>query len=180
MKAIVVEMEKDIQLLKTIAKVGFITEKFLPLIGMSNARLRQHILSGNINKKGTYLVYGKAINIYNLSQKSKRRMQSEFAINLYKSDVSQIEHDYVLLKIYMSLSLLEKESWITESKLQVEYPSSRKTTDALFIKNGKKIGVEVITDSYSKIEVKAKMDFIRYYCDDYIMMHTHRNILYSV
>lgn len=180
MKEISVEMEKDVQLLKAIAKTGFITEKFLPLLNISESRLRQHIYSGSVIKKGTYLIYGVATNIYTLSTKAKRRMQSEFLINLYKGDISQIEHDYVLLKIYLYLSVVEKESWITESKLQQQYPSAKKTTDALFMKDGKRIAVEVITDSYSNDDIEAKKDFIKYYCDDYIMVHTHRNMKYSL
>jgi len=180
MKKIGIEMEKDIQLLKAMAKTGLMIENMLPLLEISVSRLRQHIESGNIEKKGVYILYGAATNIYVLSSKCKKRMASDFLINIYKSDTTQLEHDYVLLKIYLYLSTQEKESWLTESKLQIDYLNSSKTTDGMFIAKGKKIGVEVITDSYSKEDIKNKKDFIRYHCDGYIMLHTHKDIKYML
>lgn len=181
MKKLGSEMEKDIQLLKAIARTGLMVEKLLPFLGISETRLRQHIASGYIEKKGVHLLYGNATNIYMLSAKGKKKVQSEFAINLYKSDLSQLEHDYILLKVYLYLQVEEKESWQTESKLVIDYPQSPKTTDGLYINSsGKSIGVEVITDSYTKDDIDMKIDFIRYQCDDCIMIHTHRNIEYLV
>jgi hypothetical protein len=181
MKKLGIEMEKDVQLLKAIARTGLMVEKLLPLLGISETRLRQHIASGYIEKKGVHLLYGNATNIYMLSSKGKKKVQSEFAINLYKSDLSQLEHDYILLRVYLYLQAGEKESWQTESKLQLDYPQSAKTSDAMYINiSGKRIGVEIITDSYTKDDIDRKIDFIRYHCDDYIMLHTHRDIEYVV
>lgn len=180
MKKIGIEMEKDIQLLKAIAKSGLMIEQMLPLLGISLTRLRQHVESGNIEKKGVYLLYGSATNIYVLSAKSKKRMASDFLINIYKSDTTQLEHDYVLLKTYLYLSTEEKESWLTESRLQIDYPTAIKTSDAMFIAKGKKIGVEVITDSYSEEDINNKKNFIRCHCDGYIMLHTHKDIEYTL
>lgn len=181
MKKIGIEMEKDVQLLKAMARTGIMVEKFLPMLGLSQTRLRQHIASGNIEKKGIYLIYGAATNVYLLSSKAKRRMQGDFLINLYKSDISQLEHDYVLLKTYLYLSVKEKESWITESRLQIDYPQSVKTTDAMFISNnGKRIGVEIVTNNYTLEDIEAKKKFIRYHCDDFIMLHTHQPIEYKL
>jgi hypothetical protein len=180
MKKIGIEMEKDIQLLKAMAKTGLMIEPMLPLLEISLTRIRQHRESGNIEKKGVYILYGSATNIYVLSAKAKKRMASEFLIDIYKSDTTQLEHDYVLLKIYLYLSTQEKESWLTESSLQGEYPTATKTTDGMFIANGKKIGVEVITDSYSEEDIKNKKNFIRYHCDGYIMLHTHKAIKYTL
>lgn len=180
-KGIKIETEKDIQLLKAIAKTGLITEDMLPVFGITIKRLYQHIHSEYIEKKGTYLIFGTMTNVYTLTEQSKRRMKSDYLIDLYKSDVSQLEHDFVLAKIYMYLSYAEKESWKTESGLLQMYSNCEKTTDGLYISSGgKKIGVEVITDSYSKEEIEQKKDFIRKYCDDYIMLHTHRDIEYDV
>jgi carboxypeptidase C (cathepsin A) len=174
-----IETEKDIQLLKAIARTGLITENLLPMLGITRQRLRQHIISGNIEKKGTYMLFGSLTNIYTLTEHAKRRMRSDFLINIYKSDATQLEHDYVLSKIYIYLRYDQKESWKTEGALQQMY-GINKTTDGLFISNGCKIGVEVITDSYSKEEIEQKKNFIRKYCDDYIMVHTHKNIEYVV
>ena len=181
MKGIRLETEKDIQLLKAIAKTGFITESMLPLFEITRQRLYQHITSDYIEKKGVFLIYGTMTNVYTLTEHSKRRMKGDFLIDLYKSDASQLEHDFVLSQIYMYLSYDEKESWKTETSLSQMYRGSNKTTDGLYISNGgKKIGVEVVTDSYSKEEVEQKQDFIKNYCDDYIMVHTHRDIEYDI
>jgi hypothetical protein len=180
MKKIGIEMEQDIQLLKTIAKTGLMVEKFLPMIGLNLTRLRQHLASENIEKKGRFLIYGSATNVYTLTPRSKKRMQGDFLINLYKGDTGQLEHDYVLLKTYLYLSGEEKESWLTESRLQIDYPHSAKTTDGMYMSNGRRIGVEIITSSYTPEDIEAKKEFIRYNCDDYIMLHTHKTIEYSL
>ncbi|KZL88862.1 hypothetical protein CLMAG_57660 [Clostridium magnum DSM 2767] len=180
LKEIGIEMEQDIQLLKAIAKTGLMVEKFLPMLGLNQTRLRQHLASGNVEKKGRFLIYGSATNVYTLTPRTKKRMQGDFLINLYKGDIGQLEHDYVLLRTYLYLSAEEKESWLTESRLQIDYPHSAKTTDAMYISNGKKIGVEIITSSYMAEDIEAKKEFIRYNCDDYIMLHTHKPIEYSL
>lgn len=174
-KQIKLETEKDIQLLKAIARTGFITENLLSFLGVSPSRLRQHLEHGNIVKKGVYMLYGCMTNIYTLSHSAKRRMRAEFLLNPYKSDTTQLEHDYVLAKIYMFLSHEEKESWLTETNLQMIYGKDTKTTDGFYISGKKRIGVEVISDSYSKGEVSLKLDFIKRYCDDSIIIHTHKD-----
>lgn len=180
MKNFKLETETDIQLLKAIAKTGFITECFLEYVGISAKRFKEHIKSGCIENKGTYLIYGNLRNVYFLSAKSKRKVRSDFAINPYKSDFSQLEHDYCLAKVYHYLSFQEKQSWITETELRVKYRHD-KTTDAMYIsKEGKKVGVEIVTDRYSKDEIENKMNFIRSFCDDYIMFHTHKKKEYIV
>ncbi len=181
MNGIKIETEKDIQLLKTIAKTGLITEDLLPLLKITRQRLYQYIQSGYIKKRGTFLIYGSLTNVYTLTEQTKKRMKGDFLIDLYKSDTSQLEHDFVLTKVYLYLSYEEKESWETENSLLQIYRDCEKTTDGLYISNrGKKIGVEVVTDSYSKEEIEKKKEFIRKYCDDYIMIHTHRDIEYEL
>lgn len=181
MNPIVYESYKDIELLKAIARAGIMTEDFLPYFGISVNRLKQHVISENIIKRGSFLLYGRSTNIYVLSNKSKRRLASEFMINTYKSDVSQLEHDYCLLKTYTFLTADNRNTWITESKLKVDYPYAYKTCDGLFLTASKKrIGVEVITDSYSKRDVESKKEFIRKYCDGYIMLHTHKKVEYKL
>jgi hypothetical protein len=180
MSEIKIETEKDVQLLKCVARTGLITENLLPFLKISRQRLYQHIESGNIEKKGAFLVFGSLTNVYVLSDFAKRRMKGDFLIDLYKSDTTQLEHDYVLTKIYLFLKLHEKESWKTENTLRQLY-NSEKTTDGLYkTADNKVIGVEVITDSYSKNEIEQKKDFIRKHCDDYIMIHTHKNNAYKI
>jgi hypothetical protein len=181
MGGIKIEREADIQLLKAIARTGFITKDLLHLPGINPKRLAQHIKSENIIDKGIYLIYGQMVRVYGLTEKAKRRMRSEFLIDIYKSDATQLEHDYVLAKIYLHLKLEEKESWVTETGLMERYKECVKTTDGLYITSeGQKIGVEVVTDSYSADEIEQKKEFIRKYCDDYIMVHTHKELEFEL
>jgi len=180
MTKIQIEKENDIQLLKAIARTGLITEDLLHYSNINFKRLKQHIDSKTIVKKGTYLLYGVLTNIYILSEDSKHRLRSDFLIDLYKSDTTQLEHDYTLSKIYSNLTIKERNTWKTETELHSLYDAPT-TADGLYIANsGKKIGVEVITSSYSKGEIELKKDFIRQHCDDFIMIHTHRNINYTI
>jgi hypothetical protein len=181
MDGIKYELEKDIQLIKAIAKCGIITENLLHMLDIDVRRLRKHIYSNNIEKKGTVMLFGRMTNIYMLTNKSKKRVSSDFLINPYKTDLSQIEHDYALLKVYLFLNSKEKESWLTETRLHIDFPASTKTVDGMYITgNNKRIGVEVITDSYTDDDINAKKDFIRAYCDDYIMIHASRDTEYTV
>lgn len=174
-----IESEKDILLLKSIAKTGLITDDLLYLLGITKNRLQQHIISNNIKNVGHFLIYGTMKKVYILSSYCKRRMMSEFLITPYKTDFTQLEHDYVLTKIYLFLKAKEKESWIPESMLIERYPSSPKTSDAVYtsLKTNRVIGVEVITKSYTKYEIREKCDFINKYCDDKLIIHTHKKWL---
>jgi hypothetical protein len=170
-----IEKEKDIQLLKAIARTGFTTEEFFPLLDMNDKRIRQHIQCGNLIKKGPHLVYGIMRNIYVLSEEAKRRCRSEFLIRTYKSDISQLEHDYVLTKIYTSLKFEQKQSWKTETELANIYKDSAKTTDGMYISaEGLTIGVEVITSSYSQKDIDDKLQFVEKYCDTSMVIHAQK------
>lgn len=174
------ESIQDIFLLKTMAKTGILTIDLLAYLDISSSRFRQHIKYGNIECKGTHLLLGSLTNIYMLSSSAKKRMASDYLIYPYKTDITQAEHDYVLAKIYTCLSYNQKESWMTETQLQSDYPMAKKTADAMYVAGTSKIGVEVITDSYSKDEILLKKEFIRSYCDDFIMIHTRKNIDYTL
>lgn len=174
------ETEKDIQLLKAVAKVGFITESLFSYLNVSKYILNKNIENDYIVHRGNHLIYGNLRNIYHLTDKGKRRMRSEFLINPYKSDFTQLEHDYCLARVYCSLNFREKNSWITETELRIKY-NLDKTADAMYISDsGEKIGVEIVTDSYSKEDIEKKKEFIRNYCDNFIMFHSHKNREYDI
>lgn len=174
------ETERDIQLLKSIARTGFTTDTLIEELGLTSYQLKKAIDNEFIIYKGNHFVYGDLKKIYILSPKAKYRMKSEFLINPYKSDLSQLEHDYCLAKVYCSLNRKEQSSWITETELRIKF-NYDKTTDAMYISSaGERVGVEIITDSYSKDEIDKKMDFIRNYCDSYTMFHTYKDIKYKV
>ena len=179
MKGIRVMTEKDIQLIKAIGNTGLITLDLLPYLEVTENRLNQHINSGNIIKDGNFMIFGVLRSTYGLSDKSKKMLKSDFQINPYKSDFTQLEHDYVLSKIYLHLPYECKESYQNETKLRLKY-NQYKTVDGMFTYNNRAIAVEVITDTYSKDMIDAKKEFIRHYADDYIMMHTHKEIDYKI
>jgi len=179
MEGITLVTEKDIQLLKAIGNTGMITLDLLPYLGITENRLYQHIISGNIVKRGNYIIFGTLRSVYVLSDKAKKMLRSDFQLNPYKSDSSQLEHDYVLSKIYLHLPYECKESYQNETKLKMRY-NSPKTTDGMFVSNGEKVCVEVVTDSYSKDMIEAKKEFIIYHADKYIMLHTHKEVDYTI
>lgn len=174
MTGILIEKENDIQLLKTIARTGLITKDIIYQLGIDNRRLKQHIQKGNIIDTGNYILYGTMTQFYGLSKKAKYRMRSEFLIDLYKSDINQLEHDYVLSKFYCSLPIELRETWKTETTLKEMYGKDVTTTDGLIIYENQKIGIEVITVFYSKKEIDRKIKFIMRYCDNHVILHTHK------
>lgn len=171
---------KDIMLLKAIARTGLITDNLLHCFGITERRIYANIKNNNILKKGPYMLFGNLTYIYILSDSAKNALYSNYRINIYKTDLTQIEHDYVLSRIYASMPPLVQESWITEGNLKSLYPNSDSTTDAMVNVNGLRVGIEVITDSYSTEQINAKKAFISKYCDDFIMVHTRRNIHYTI
>ncbi|GLC31148.1 hypothetical protein [Clostridium omnivorum] len=179
-KELKIEKYKDILLLKSIGRTGLITLDLLPYLDITESRLNQHIFSGNIEKKGNYCLYGSITSIYGLTEKSKKRLKNEYSFYIYKSDLTQLEHDYALTKIYMYLRFSEKESWITETELHNKYPNEPKVLDGMYINKIGKIGVEVTTNNYSKEDIELKKNFIKKYCDDYIMIHAYKNIKYTI
>lgn len=119
-------------------------------------------------KKGVVLC-GKVVNIYILSQRGKEMLLKN-GRNLYKSDITQLEHDYVILNFYSKLPTEYQFSWRNETELKSRYNSS--TTDGIFISDGKIVAVEVLTPSYTAEFIKEKMNFIDKYCDDSIILKT--------
>lgn len=174
----IVEHERHIQLLKAIAKTGFFTDVFLKFyIGINRHTIRKYCKSGSLIRLEPSMIYGVLSNIYILSENEKKRLKQEFNINPYKADLTQLEHDYCLAQIYYRLKYAEKESWITESSLKLMYPDAPSVTDGMYLtSNGQRVGVEVITFKYSEEEIKKKSEFISKYCDEHIVLHTHKSI----
>ena len=177
-----IEYEKHVQFLKAVAKTGFFTDAFLKFhFGVGYYTIKRYCENGSLIRLEPSLIYGVLSNIYVLSEKEKKRMRLEFKINPYKADLTQLEHDYCLAQIYYRLKYAEKESWITESGLKLMYPDAPSVTDGLYInKSGQRIGVEVITFKYSEDEIKRKSEFISKFCDDHIVLHTHKSIDFLV
>jgi len=179
MEGIKTMTEKDIQLLKAIGNTGIITSDLLSQYKINRKRLYQHIISKNIEKKGNFLIFGTLKTVYTLTREGKAYLRNNFQINPYKSDFTQLEHDYVLARIYSFLPFECKNSWQNETKLKQLYDTAT-TTDGMFKNGSQNICVEVVTDAYTKDMVDSKKEFIRHFADNYIMIHTHKDIEYEI
>lgn len=157
-------------LLLAIANCGFITDHIAQKhFSTTNKEVENLICNNLIERTGVYLIYGKSTCIYTLTKQSKE-MFNQLGKALYKSDTSQLEHDYILLKTYSTIDNLSQESWQNESELKSIYKTN--TCDGVFKFNHKLVGVEIITRSYTKIAINEKMTFINTYCDDFISLNT--------
>jgi len=172
--------EKDILFLKSIANTGLITNNLISSYNINKKRLKQHIKSENIIEAKDLIIYGNNVSIYFLSGKSKADIRRKYGLGIYKTNKQQLEHDYVLAKIYSKLSYDEQNRWINETKLKTFYKDTE-ITDGFYISDsGLKIGVEVITNRYTKESIEGKKDFIKNNCDDYIMIHADKLIEYNI
>ncbi|HBJ1652548.1 hypothetical protein FDA33_10325 [Clostridium botulinum] len=132
--------------------------------------LNELIADNIITKKGNLLLYGKISTIYVLSENTKNIIRKK-AKYPYKTNISQLEHDYLLLKFYSKLPFHIQSTWINETELK-EICGTSTTIDAMFILNNKKIGLEVLTSNYTKTMKKNKLEFGNIYCDKLITMNT--------
>ena len=91
-----------------------------------------------------------------LTEKGKETVKNELLIRPYNGQLDQAEHDFVLGKIYGMISEKEKDSWITETDLEIIYPGET-IIDGFYIDNKKrKVGVEILTDNYKKNIIEEK------------------------
>lgn len=154
-----------------LSNIGFTTsylaEKYL---GIKHDRLNK-MVKNNILDKTTSVLYSCNQHIYTLSNKSLSSLRKK-GIFIYKYDISQIEHDYILSKVYLSISSEEKLTWQNETALKSKFGKNTDTCDAMFVKNNKIIGVEIITPDYRKANIESKLNFMKKYCDDTIILNT--------
>lgn len=157
-------------LLLAIANCGLITDHIAQKHFSSNNKEIENLIYNNlISRTGVYLIYGKSTCIYTLTDTAKE-IFNQLGKPLYKSDTTQLEHDYILLKVYSCLDKLSQESWQNEGELKSIY--KKNTCDGVFKFNNKLIGVEIITSSYTKVSINEKMTFINEFCDDFISLNT--------
>lgn len=164
-------MYKFKNLLYAIANCGFITpalaHKHFNISHVAFKELeKKHVLS----KKGNLILFGKATPIFDLTDKSKYSLRS-YGKYSYRTNTSQLEHDYLLLKTYCSLPTECQHSWLNETELKLIYRDMT-TTDALFMYNNLKIAVEVFTPTYSPNMKQEKIEFSNNYCDKLITLNT--------
>ena len=165
-------IEKDLRLLKGMANIGFVSEETLINYKISKKRINQHIATKHVEIKKT-IINTNLTNTYILSNIGKEIIKRKYSIDCYKGNIVNPNHDYVLSEFYSLLKPEEQDSWLNENTLYKLFNNKvEKTTDGLFIsRKGLKIGIEVITNNYSKKDIYKKREFIKNYCDDHIILH---------
>ena len=164
--------EKEANLLKQIARTGVFVNVFLKDLKISNKMVYKCLEKKLIEKGANKLIYGELLSTYYLSETGKEIIKKRYLINPYRSKPNQIEHDFLLGKIYLSLSDEEKETWITETELMLIHPTIVVTDGVYICNDNKKVGVEVITESYSKKDIEYKERFINKHCDKKLILKT--------
>lgn len=157
--------------LLAIANCGLMTKNIAKSAYKINSLTLSNLIKEDIiliNSKS--LLFGKITTIYTLTYKSKKYIKIA-GKSLYKTDVSQLEHDYLLLKSYSVLPYELQNTWLNETELKEIYKNTA-TTDGLFLMDNKLIGVEILTTNYSKDTIKSKMQFANTYCDKLITLNT--------
>lgn len=154
-----------------IANCGIMTQNIArKSYNVYHKTLNDMVKNDILNIKGNLILYGKVSTIYVLSEKTKS-MVRKYSKSPYKTNTSQLEHDYLLLKFYSSLPIQIQSTWINETELKDLYNGSA-TTDGMFFINNKKIGIEVLTSNYTNKMIEEKLEFGSNKCDKLITMNT--------
>lgn len=162
--------------MKTILKLslincGYITEHLAYTKLNITSKYLNSLVCKNELEKNPHMLFGKMNYIYTLSKNSLRNIRNE-GYNIYKHDSTQLEHDYLLQKVFLSLTEKEMITWQNETTLKNKFGKKSTTSDAIFIRDNKIIGVEILTTSYEKDQINSKMQFISQICDDDIILNT--------
>lgn len=160
-------------LLYAIANCGYITKNIATQhFNISHIKLQKLVNEGIINIKGNLILFGKVTTLYDLSTNMKYDLRKHGKA-IYRTNTSQLEHDYCLLKAYSCLPIECQTSWLNESELKLIYGDIT-TTDAIFMYNKLKIAVEVFTSSYTSEKIQEKINFSEKYCDKIITFNTSK------
>ena len=161
---------KESKVLKLIARTGFYVSEYNNNLGISKYVLNNCIRKGLIIEGRLIFLHKKLCKPYFLTEKGIEIVKDKYWIDRYRYNKNQEEHDFILCKIYLSLSDMEKESWLTETSLNMRYQNEF-TIDALYTsRKGEIVGVEVLTSNYSKNEIALKNRFINKHCDKSIVI----------
>lgn len=161
--------------MKTLLKLslincGYITEYLATKYLEISKSYLNSLVSKKLLIKGNYILFGKNTTIYTFSDNYLSKLKKD-GYFIYKSDISQLEHDYLLNKIFLSLPDKIKYTWKNETELKLKFSKQTTTTDALIIRDNKLIAIEILTSSYTKENINAKMNFIKDFCDDHIILN---------
>lgn len=161
----------EIGLKLSLINCGFIT----PHLAKHHFKISDKILNSLVKKgeleKTIKVIFGKSNYIYTLSNESLKKFRNE-GFHIYKHDSNQLEHDYLLQSVFLSISDEEKLTWQNETALKSKLGKKVSSSDAIYIRDNKIIGVEVLTPNYSKGTINSKMQFISRVCDESFVLHT--------
>lgn len=176
---------KDEKMLQAFRACGYITRDMLMRnLTMSNHRVENFQRDGYIEK----IIFmdakqNKTIHTFRLTPKGKNYLEQNLNLsNSYKS--TSISHDLEVAKIYMCCSETERATWKTETDLRnlyneklnymrenhyaeynrlLEYLQNNEISciDGSYIRDetGVEMSAEVVTDSYGREEIEAKVTF---------------------
>lgn len=162
---------KERELLLIIARTGFYCSAYNKHFNISNYLLNKMLNKDFIEKEMPTIVFGKMMSVYVLTSKGKDITKNQLLIRPYNSESNQIEHDFVLGKVYGMINEKERDTWVTESDLRFIY-TNETVADGLYINNkNEKVGVEIVTKNYREDIIKAKENFIKKHCDKKVMIN---------
>lgn len=155
-----------------LARTGYYCNSYRKHFSIYDSSIDRLLKSKFVEKKGPIIIFGKMMNIYILTSKGKDLVRNHFLIRPYSGKSDQLEHDYVLGKVYLMISETEKDTWITETDLGIMHPNES-VIDGLYVNNnGEKVGVEILTESYNDNMIEERNNFIKKYCNKKIVIHT--------
>lgn len=166
--------EKESRVIKMIAKTGFYIQDYNKKLGISKAIIETCLSKELIYGGDGVLIYRKFCQPYYLTHKGNSIAKNRYLINPYRSKYTQTEHDFILGNIYLSLSFIEQESWVTETTLNTIF-QGMSVPDGMYTSLDKElVGIEVLTNNYSKLEKKNLSNFISKYCDKSIVLNSDK------
>lgn len=164
--------KKEGQLLKLMGRVGFYIDSYKGEAKVSQYAISRCLKKKLIKKESNVMLFTNHIRVFTLTSKGKNILKTIYGIDPYKGKRNQIEHDFVLGKIYLGLTESERESWKTETTLSLLYPGAS-VSDALYVNDKNElIGVEVITKRYTNSMISGKKRFIDSVCDKALIVDT--------
>lgn len=109
---------------------------------------------------------GKAIQLIHLTEKGRDYTRKHLTYgSLYTWNRMQIKHDLELSKVYLGLSREERSSWRNEGQIRLFSKGEIRGIDGSFVKDGRKIAVEIVTPSYPASKLSAKIEMINQHFD---------------
>lgn len=152
---------------------GFLPRNLAKTFLNASENQLDYLVKKNVLTKNRAIIFSKVNTYYTLSPNMLKLFRSR-KFYIYKSDSSQLEHDYVLSRLFLEASDYNKMSWKNETELKKIYGKNTTTSDGLFItKNKKIIGVEVLTSTYTPDYIEKKKIFLENNCDDYILINVN-------